>query len=118
MLYTFMHVHCRCYTMKVAVCLDDRYPALNCIVVTPEEEKLASEALDREMQNTRPRRDVFLPLMKTTFALRRHYILHDGSSVQDIVCEYPALKEASSVSTCRTLYMIAEWFSVRLMMVH
>ena len=70
---------------KVAVCLDDLYPALNQMAVNPEEERAASEALNREMTNDKPRRSVFLPLMKTTFTLRRHYILHDASSVQDII---------------------------------
>lgn len=84
---------------KAAVCLDDRYPALNRISITPEDEKLASEALKKEMQNTRPRKDVFLPLMKSTFTLRRHYILHDASSVHDIVQNYPILKEACAVSS-------------------
>ena len=84
---------------KKIVCLDDRYLALSHTVVAPEEEKSASEALHKEMQNTKPRRDAFLPLVKTTFALRHHYILHDAESVNDILQDYAALKEASAVSS-------------------
>ncbi len=84
---------------KTDACLDDRYPALsqteNC---TAEEEKSASEALCQEMSNAKPRRDIFLPLMKSTFSLRRHFILHDALSVQDILREYPTLKQTIAVS--------------------
>ena len=45
----------------------------------------------------KPRREIFLPLMKSTFSLCRHYILHDAMSVQDILHDYPALKEACAV---------------------
>jgi len=85
------------------VCLDDRYPALSRTAVTPEEETLACEALQKEMQNATPRRDVFLPLLKTTFGLRRHYILHEATSVHDIIYDYPALKDASAVSKALAL---------------
>ena len=80
------------------MCLDDRYPALSHTGVSAEEEKVASEALRKEMENTKPSRDVFLPLMKTTFAIRRHFIMHNAASVHDILHDYPALKEASAVS--------------------
>lgn len=63
----------------------------------PEEERIAMEALSKEMQNAKPRREIFLPLMKTTFSLRRHYVLHDASSVTDILSHYTALKECSAV---------------------
>ena len=83
---------------KTAVCLDDRYPALSHTGISAEEVKVVSEALRKEMENAKPRRDVFLPLMKTTFTIRRHFIMHDAASVHDILCDYPALKEASAVS--------------------
>ena len=35
--------------------------------------------------------------MKTTFAMRRHYIIHSAVSVQHILREYPALKEPVTV---------------------
>lgn len=58
---------------------------------------MASEALRKEMQNATPRKEVFLPLLKTTFAMRRHYILHEAMSVRDILHDCPALKDASAV---------------------
>lgn len=77
----------------------DRYPALICNEsIAPDEERSACEALRREMQNERPRRELFLPLMKSTFVLRRQYILHYAGSVRDILQDYPALKEACAVS--------------------
>ena len=66
---------------KKEVCLDDCYPALSHTVVAPEEEKSVSEALYKEMQNTKPRRDVFLPLMKTMHC-GIIIILHDAESVR------------------------------------
>ena len=82
---------------KLAITLDDRYPALSQAESSSEEEKSAYEALLKEMSNSKPRRDVFLPLMNSTFSLRRHYILHDALSVQDILTDYPALKQADTV---------------------
>ncbi len=78
--------------------IDDRYPALSQYEVSAEEERSSMETLCKEMKNAKPRRDVFLPLMKATFGLRRHYILHDAASVKNILQEYPALKRASAVS--------------------
>ena len=76
---------------KEVATLKDRYPAL----VNREQsldEKEAFEALRKEMSNNKPRKDIFLPLMKSTFSLRRHYVLHDAQSVVEILQEYPALK--------------------------
>ena len=56
-------------------------------------------ALREEMLNARPRKDVFLPLMKATFSLRHHYILRDAISVSDILKEYPTLKYPIVVSS-------------------
>ena len=83
---------------KSVICLEDRYPAINYSAVD-QDEKLASDSLRKEMQNQKPRRQVFLPLMKTTFALRRHYILHDATTVLNILSDYPALKNSSAVSS-------------------
>lgn len=87
---------------KAAVSLQDRYPAISYSTVDPDEEKTASDSLQKEMQNRKPRRQVFLPLMITTFAARRHFILHDATSVHDILKDYPALKMSSAVS-CKYL---------------
>ena len=83
---------------KVAACLDDRYPVVNS-ECSNEEVKSALDALSKEISNAKPRKDIFLPLMKTTFSLRRHYIMHDALSVQDILREYPAMKQVNAVRT-------------------
>lgn len=83
---------------NVAVCLNDCYPELTQSVHSTEEEKTACEGLRKEMLNAKPRKDIFLPLMKITFSLRRHYILHDALSVCDILQDYPALKLTDAVS--------------------
>ena len=67
-------------------------------MVTPEEEQSAASALEKEMSFAKPRRDVFLPLMKSTFMTRRHYVLHVAASVEEILNKYPALKDVSAVS--------------------
>lgn len=84
---------------KVAVCLDDRYPALTMNDnVSEEEERSAFSALVKEMKSEKPRRDIFLPLMKSTFFMRRDFILRNATSVSAILQDYPVLKEASAVS--------------------
>lgn len=47
----------------------------------------------------RPRKEVYLALMRKTFALRRYFILHNATSVQAILRDYPGLKAASAVSS-------------------
>ena len=75
----------------------ERYPVLSDDAdVDSEEEKAAYTELCAEMKTSKPRRDVFLSLMRT-FRMRRHYILHSAVSVQHIVRDYPALKEPASV---------------------
>lgn len=79
---------------KTAANLSERYPALadNC-EINAEEEQSAYDALCAEMKASKPQRDKFLPLMKSTFVMRRHYILHSAVSVKHILDDYPALKE-------------------------
>lgn len=74
----------------MSVTLADRYPAVHHADSTSEDEKSAYDALRKEMAISKPRKDIFLPLMKSTFSLRRHYILHDALSVKDILKDYPA----------------------------
>lgn len=81
----------------MALSLDSRYPELSHAEGSNEEAKLALEALSKEMSNAKPRRDIFLPLMKSTFSLRRQYILHDALSVENILQEYPAMKHTNVV---------------------
>lgn len=86
--------------------LSERYPALTTTEVDIEEEKSSYDSLCAEMKTSRPRRDIFLPLMKNTFAMRRHYILHSASSVKHILQEYPALKQPIVVSivSCKIMW--------------
>ena len=82
---------------KLAVTLDDRYPAIRQDDSTSEDQKSAYDALHKEMAISKPRKDIFLPLMKSTFSLRRHYVVNDALSVKDILKDYPALKHVECV---------------------
>ena len=55
-------------------------------------EKINAEAIEKELDKEKPRKEVLLPLMKSTFPARRSYILHEAGSVNDTVQKYPALK--------------------------
>ncbi len=55
------------------------------------------EALDKEFEKEKPRRDVVLDLMKSTYYSRRKYLLHDIGSVSSKVAKYPAFKMPSVV---------------------
>ncbi len=55
-------------------------------------------AIDREMEKEKPREDVVLPLMKTTYSYRRKDMLHNQKSVTLKLETYPALKTLSVVS--------------------
>ena len=87
--------------------MDDRYPTLCHDEPSADEEKTAYDALRKEMQNSKPRSNIFLPLLKTTFVARRHFILHNAVSVNDILRDYPAMKESSSVSMLIYTYIHA-----------
>lgn len=86
---------------KTSVCLTERYPLYECSDINEEDIKLALTALTKEISNSKPRKDVFFPLMKSTFTVRRHYILHDAKSVEDILEEYPALRFVTVVSVAK-----------------
>ena len=52
-------------------------------------DKINAEAIsDKE----KPRKEVLLPLTKSTFPARRSYILHEAGSVNDTMQKYPALR--------------------------
>ena len=81
------------------ISLDDRYPVVTANeTVSTEDDIAANDALIKELQNAKPRKEIYLPLMKRTFPFRRHFILHNASSVRLILRDYPALKESSAVS--------------------
>lgn len=83
---------------KAKSLLSDRYPALTVDDNSAEDDKSVYDAFTEEMRSEKPRSMVFLPLMKSTFVMRRHFILHDATSVHHILQEYPALKTAEAVS--------------------
>ena len=82
---------------KSAVSLSERYPVLTTGDINDEEKRSAYSMLYDEMKASKPRRDTFLPFMKSTFAMRRHYIQHSAVSVQHIIRDYAALKEPIAV---------------------
>ena len=55
-------------------------------------------ALSAEMESEKPRKDVYLPLMKRTFLQRREFVLTGARSVAEILQAYPALKLSPAVS--------------------
>ena len=55
---------------------------------TTEEHK---RAIASELSKAKPRDSVLLPLMKSTFGVRRILVLSDDASVSSILEEYPAL---------------------------
>ena len=56
------------------------------------------KAISSELLKSKPRDSVLLPLMKSTFAERRLYILNDAISVAVTLDKYPALSCTAVVS--------------------
>ena len=55
------------------------------------------EAISKEMEKEKPRKDILLPLMKSTFYFRRKYILESEDSVFVKLEKFPGLKMPSLV---------------------
>lgn len=72
-----------------------RYPPLQ---IGNTDDGEAAEALCKELEKDKPRRDVVLPLFKETFPERRQYILSTQSSVAEITTRYKALSLPYAVS--------------------
>ena len=81
---------------KRVISLESRYPAVR-QVDGPEVEQIIA-ALSNEMDKEKPRKDVVLSLMKSTFGKRRRYILCDEASVTAKLDKFPALRMPSAVS--------------------
>ena len=64
-----------------------RYPPLE----ISSDDSGAAEALSKELEKDKPRRDVVLRCAKDTFTERRQYILTTETSVADIIARYKAL---------------------------
>ena len=79
--------------------LQSRYPTLTVeLEVDATTYGLKVEALNKEMESAKPRKEVYLPLMKATFMPRRQWILTDVKYVMEVTSKYPALREAHVVS--------------------
>lgn len=76
-----------------------RYPVGSSVsdIENPETTAEHLKALNNELQKTRPRDTILLPLMKSTFGARRMFILSDAVSVGAILQEYPALSRPAVV---------------------
>ena len=86
---------------KKSTALGSRYPAMRQV---EEPDTDGEQALKKEMEQEKPRKDVVLSLMKNTFYFRRQYILHKDDSVRAKLEKYPALRMPYVV---RTLFKIA-----------
>ena len=68
----------------------------------PSEDDLV--AMKTELQNSRPRENILIELMKNTFSCRKS-LINDKKSVADIVCIYPALKLPAVVSSIVNIHV-------------
>ena len=78
-----------------------RYPTTNHIFSSDPDNAESIEkhmkAIGSELAKAKPRDTVLLPLMKSTFANRRLFVLNDADSVNAILEEYPALSRPAVV---------------------
>ena len=81
---------------KRVLSMESRYPAVR-QVDGPVVEQITL-ALSKEMEKEKPRKDVVLSLMKSTFGKRRQYILCDEGSVTAKLDKFPALRMPPAVS--------------------
>lgn len=78
---------------KRVVTLECRYPSIRPLEgedATQQQQRI--QAISKEMEKEKPRKDILLPLMKSTFYARRQYILDNDGSVFCKVQKFPALK--------------------------
>lgn len=76
-----------------------RYPiAVSSDIVDPETMEQHLKAMQEEMEKSKPRDRILLPLMKATFQNRLLYIRKDATSVKEIIEKYPCFKFPSIVS--------------------
>ena len=82
---------------KSRTSLADRYPTLTVTDAESSSYENNIRALSAEMESEKPRKDVYLPLMKRTFLQRREFVLTGARSVAEILQAYPALKLSPAV---------------------
>ena len=75
---------------KSRTSLADRYPTLTVMDAESSSYESNIRALSAEMESKKPRKDVYLPLMKRTFLQRREFVLTGARSVAEIIQAYPA----------------------------
>ena len=66
-------------------------------IENPETVAEHQKAMNNELEKTRPRDSILLPLMKSTFGARRMFVLSDAISVAAILKEYRALSRPAVV---------------------
>ena len=66
----------------------ERYPPLE---ISDVDDRQAADALNKELEKDKPRKDVVLQCAKNSFTERRQYILSTQASVADIISRYKAL---------------------------
>lgn len=57
-----------------------------------------NKAISDELSKAKPRDTLLLPLLKTTFGVRRMYVMNEATCVTDILNKYPALSRTAVVS--------------------
>lgn len=76
---------------KRVINLASRYPPLQPSTSDPAQEQ-HMQAIVKEMEKEKPRKDILLPLMKSTFYVRRQHILDSEETVTTKLERFPALR--------------------------
>ena len=79
----------------------ERYPAYNTSEASSLAVSQSQKALDKELEKETPRKDLVLPLVKTTFPYRRPLVVQAASqkvSIQTLIGEHKCLKLPYAVS--------------------
>ena len=76
---------------KRSVNLESRYPSIH-PNLSDELQDTQHQAIEKELQKDKPRKDILLPLMKSTFYTRRQAILRSDDTVTNKLEKYSALK--------------------------
>ena len=65
---------------------------------------------NKRKKKTKPRDQLLLPLMKSTFTIRRDYVQNEANSVKDILEKYPALNRPAVVNiyTYKVLFTLLD----------
>ena len=83
---------------KVTPSLIRRYPISSYEVGDCATVEKHSKAISDELSKVKPRDTLLLPLLKTTFGVRRMYVMNEATCVTDVLNKYPALSRTAAVS--------------------